>query len=175
MAHLKATMSKVRGRCPKGSATLLQLAFASISLKTIGPSPVRHRSIEAAHGMSRGTKIRTKQSDPSSAGFTLLEIMIAIAIVGGLLVTLIYTLNYHLGIAERQEFLTVASLLAREKMGEMEKKPESMQGDFPAPYSNYHFVTQLKESPFPDMSQISVVVSDGKDNVKLVELIQNQQ
>lgn len=101
--------------------------------------------------------------------------MIAIAIVGGLLVTLIYTLNYHLGIAERQEFLTVASLLAREKMGEMEKKPESKQGDFPAPYSNYHFVTQLKESPFPDMSQISVVVSDGKDNVKLVELIQNQQ
>jgi len=101
--------------------------------------------------------------------------MIAIAIVGGLLVTLIYTLNYHLGIAERQEFLTVASLLAREKMGEMEKKPESVEGDFPAPYSNYHFVTQLKESPFPDMSQISVVVSDGKDNVKLVELIQNQQ
>jgi prepilin-type N-terminal cleavage/methylation domain-containing protein len=35
-------------------------------------------------------------------GFTLLEVMISLAIVGGLLLTMIYSLNYHLGVAERQ-------------------------------------------------------------------------
>ena len=52
----------------------------------------------------------------SLTGFTLLEIMIAVAIIGGLLVSLIYSLNYHLGIAERHEFATVASLLAKDKL-----------------------------------------------------------
>jgi prepilin-type N-terminal cleavage/methylation domain-containing protein len=46
-------------------------------------------------------------------GFTLLEVLIAIAIVGSLLVTLIYTLNYHLGLAERQKTITIATLLRR--------------------------------------------------------------
>ena len=42
-------------------------------------------------------------------GFTLLEILIALAIVGGLLVTVIASLNYHLGIVERHETITVAT------------------------------------------------------------------
>src|SRR5208337_2336842 len=57
----------------------------------------------------------------SLTGFTLLEIMIAVAVIGGLLVSLISSLNYHLGIAERHEFVTVASLLAKDKLAEVEK------------------------------------------------------
>ena len=64
------------------------------------------------------------------SGFTLLEIMIALAIVGGLLITLIYTLNYHLNLAERHETVTIASLLAREKIIEMEKSLGNKKGIF---------------------------------------------
>lgn len=107
------------------------------------------------------------------AGFTLLEVMIALAMIGGLLVTLIYTLNYHLGIAERHEFLTIAAMLAKDKMAEIEKDPGNTTGEFPEPYSGYHYVTDIRESPFPGMSEISVGVRKGKEEVRLMELVQN--
>lgn len=117
----------------------------------------------------------TKNPDPRIAGFTLLEIMVALAIIGGLLVTLIYTLNYHLGLAERQEFYTIASLLAREKITEMEQKPVKAKGEFPEPYSSYQFASEVKESRFQGMSEISVIVSNGKESVRLMELIRNKR
>ncbi|MBM4140842.1 MAG: type II secretion system protein [Nitrospira sp.] len=106
-------------------------------------------------------------------GFTLLEIMISLAVIGGLLVTLLYTLNYHLSIAEKHEKVTVASLLAKAKMSEIEKNPAVTKGEFPEPYSGYRYVTGTKESPFPGFSVIYVVVSNGKEEVKLAELIQS--
>ena len=66
---------------------------------------------------------RKHDDEGGERGFTLLEVLIALAIVGGLLVTLIYTLNYHLGLVERQETITVATLLAKNKMTDMEKNP----------------------------------------------------
>lgn len=105
------------------------------------------------------------------AGFTLLEVMIVLAVVGGLLVTLIHTLNYHLGIAERHEFLTIASMLAKDKMNEMEKEPESTEGEFPQPYSGYHYVTEIMETPDPDILEISIVVGKDKEKVTFFELI----
>jgi len=104
-------------------------------------------------------------------GFTLLEVLIALAIVGGLLVTLIYTLNYHLGLVERQETITVATLLAKGKMIDLEKKPESKKGEFDAPYNKYAYETFVKESPYPGISEIRVVVTAGKEEVRLNEFV----
>jgi general secretion pathway protein I len=106
-------------------------------------------------------------------GFTLLEVMIALAVIGGLLVTVIYTLNYHLGIAQRHETVTVASLLAKAKIGEMETGPFESEGAFPDPYSDYHYVTGIKGSSYyPGMSEIWVIVSGGDEKVKFAELIE---
>lgn len=107
------------------------------------------------------------------AGFTLLEIMIALAVIGGLLVTLIYTLNYHLGIAEKHEAITITSMLAKEKMAEIEKNPAETKGTFPEPYSDYYYVTYVKDTPYTGMSEISVTVSNGKEEVRFSELIQS--
>jgi general secretion pathway protein I len=108
----------------------------------------------------------------SRAGFTLLEVMIAVAIIGGLLVSLIYSLNYHLGIAERHEFVTVASLLAKDKLAEVEKNPVPQKGDFPDPFSDYHFESTVGGSPYPGIAEITVTVSRGKESVNLSDLVE---
>lgn len=105
------------------------------------------------------------------AGFTLLEVMISLAVVGGLLVTLIYTLNYHLGIAERHRVVTTSASLAKEKMYEMEKKPLAGKGQFPEPYSGFSYETNIRDSSFPGMTEISVTVTNGKEEIALSELI----
>lgn len=107
-------------------------------------------------------------------GFTLLEVMISLAVVGGLLVTLIYTLNYHLGIAERHGVVTAATSLAKEKMYDMENSPSSNSGKFPEPYADFSFETGVKDSSFPGMSEIAVVVRSGKEEVRLSELIRKK-
>ena len=108
----------------------------------------------------------------ANGGFTLLEIMISLAIIGGLLVTVIYTLNYHLSLAERQEFQTTATMLSKNKMAEAEKNPLDSKGEFPEPYAGYSYATTLSESPYPGISVLTVVVSRGNEAVKLSEMIE---
>ena len=61
-------------------------------------------------------------------GFTLLEVMIALAIVGIVLVTLIGLETRTIQLAERQERVTQATLLAQEKMTEVEIGAQSLTG-----------------------------------------------
>lgn len=104
-------------------------------------------------------------------GFTLLEVMISLAIVGGLLITLIYTLNYHLGVADRHSVITNATILARQKLYEMEKTPSESRGNFEEPYASFSYETFIKNSIFPGMTEISVTVRSGKEDIKLSELV----
>lgn len=105
-------------------------------------------------------------------GFTLLEIMISLAILGGLLFTLISSLNYHLGIAEKQIVLTNIDILAHEKIYEMEKNPSERSGKFPEPNSDIQYETRVSDSTFPGMLKIGVTITDGKEKVMLSEIIE---
>ena len=123
--------------------------------------------------MTAGSKSRgLSLSGPAEGGFTLLEIMISLAIMGGLLVTVIYTLNYHLSLAERQEFQTTATMLSKNKIAEAEKNPVASKGEFPEPYSGYSYTTAITESPYPGVSVLSVAVSRGNEDVKLSEMLE---
>lgn len=106
-----------------------------------------------------------------AAGFTLLEIMVSLAIAGGLLVTLLYTINYHLGIAENHGTLTAAVSLARGKLLEMEKNPSGSKGFFPNPYADFLYETTVQEAAFPLMAEIAVTVTHKAESVTLKELI----
>ncbi len=108
-------------------------------------------------------------------GFTLLEVLISLTIVGGLLVTLIYTLNYQLSIVERHEKITVSTLLAKHKMFEIEKNPIDTSGNFEEPYSSYSYETKIKESPYAGMLEVIVSVRSGNEEVKLNEFISQIQ
>lgn len=105
-------------------------------------------------------------------GFTLLEIMIALAIIGGLLVTLIYTLNYNLGIAERHEFVTIASMLAKNRLLELETTPANAEGEFPEPHLGYHFKAEVKKYSFAGISQLSVTVRRDNQEIRFSRLVE---
>src|SRR3989304_3984024 len=68
----------------------------------------------------------------SHGGFTLLEIMVARALLSGLIITIIISLNYHLSIVDMDKDATIATLLAREKMEEIKIQgiPDRHEGDF---------------------------------------------
>jgi general secretion pathway protein I len=51
-------------------------------------------------------------------GFTLLEIMVALAIMAGVILTVITSFNYHLSVVGSDREETVAVLLARAKLEE---------------------------------------------------------
>lgn len=107
-------------------------------------------------------------------GFSLLEVMISLAIMAGLLVTLLYTLNHHLSMASRQETLTTAATLARMKILEMEKKPLTIKGFFDEPYSDYYYETAVRDSFLPSMVEISVIVRSGRETIHFAELIRKR-
>ncbi len=49
-------------------------------------------------------------------GFTLLEVMIALAIMAGVILTVISSFNYHLSVVNRDRDETIAVILARAKL-----------------------------------------------------------
>jgi prepilin-type N-terminal cleavage/methylation domain-containing protein len=104
-------------------------------------------------------------------GFTLLEVMVSLAIVGGLLMTLIYTLNYNLGITGKFFAVTTMTNLAKEKIEEMKTEPLETEGHFPAPNETLSYATKIRDSAFPEITEIAVTVGDGKTRVMLSELI----
>lgn len=119
--------------------------------------------------MGTGQKFLNSIEDEN--GFNLIEVMISLAIVGSLLVTLIYTLNHHLDVVRKQETVTLATCLAKEKIYSMEINPVNSKGLFPEPYRNFSFETFTRESMFPGMMEISVTVKCEKEEAALSRLI----
>jgi prepilin-type N-terminal cleavage/methylation domain-containing protein len=104
-------------------------------------------------------------------GFTLLEVLISLAVIGALLVPLIYTLNYHLSLVERQETITTATLLAKNMIVDLAKSPEESKGSFDSPYETYSYETSVKDSPYVGIAEVVVTVRNGKEEVTLNEFV----
>jgi general secretion pathway protein I len=110
-------------------------------------------------------------------GFTLLEVMIALAIIGIALVTLIGLQTRTIQLAERQQRVTQATLLAQEKMTEIEIDRQSLsgsggrEGQFDAPFELYRWAIELGPTPLPTIEMVTVTVAWGDENQnELVDL-----
>jgi len=111
-------------------------------------------------------KIKTPKRTNSS-GFTLLEVMIAIAIISIALISLqalnIRTIATH-GHLQR---VTQATLLAQHKMSEMESSSEKAllqeadQGVFEKPFDQYTWQTSFSETPLASVRMVTVDVMWG--------------
>jgi prepilin-type N-terminal cleavage/methylation domain-containing protein len=62
-------------------------------------------------------------------GFTLLEIMIALAIIGTALTVIVHTVNYHTNVMYENTLTTQMYQLAKEKMNQLETAPQNSSGD----------------------------------------------
>lgn len=135
---------------------------------------MKTRNLTNNRSFSGSLLITPDSSLITAFGFTLLEVMISLAIVGGLLITLIYTLNYNIGLAERHETVTVATLLAKEKITDTERKMTNSEGNFEKPYEGYHYKGSVSESFFPGILEVNVIVTKGRESVTLNKLVRGK-
>jgi len=92
------------------------------------------------------------QYSKSNPGFTLLEVMIAIAIIAITLVAVFGSQSQSLSLANEAKFSTTAALLAQSKMAEIEAvNPEDLasdSGDFGENFPNYHWNLTVSDVSF---------------------------
>ncbi|MBF0565655.1 MAG: type II secretion system protein [Nitrospirae bacterium] len=103
-------------------------------------------------------------------GFTLLEVLVSLAIVSGLLVTVIHSLNYNLSIVERQKDVAIAVMLAREKLAQYNATGITEEkGSFGKPFDDFDYELKSYASTLPQVVVMELSVSK-KENVKREKL-----
>jgi general secretion pathway protein I len=102
-----------------------------------------------------------------SVGFTLLEVMIAMAILAITLVTVYQSQSQSISMVSNSRFLTSASLLAQARMAEIDAADPSelvsASGDFGEEFSDYTWqveVGAVKEIPL--LKRIALTVTNGR-------------
>ena len=87
--------------------------------------------------------------EPAEAGFTLLEVMVAVAIIAIAFVSLLGSQSQSISIATISRFETTASMLARMKLAEIEsggfEELSGTEGDFENDFSEFHWQTEVSE------------------------------
>jgi general secretion pathway protein I len=140
-------------------------------IKQIGQiQPIKQRG----HSITLGT-LGTYNFRHLHPGFTLLEVMIALAIIAITLVTLLASQSQSLSLASEAKFNTTAALLAQSKIAEVEaENPEDLasdSGDFGEDFPNYHWDLTVSylgfagaEEALDYLRQIDLVVSWGEQD-----------
>jgi general secretion pathway protein I len=108
-------------------------------------------------------------------GFTLLEVMIALAIMAGVVLTVISSFNYHLSVVDRDREETVAVLLARPKMDDPLHTPvDKESGTFAPDRPDITWKTEVKPlEEYPGVRRMTLTVSwdAGRRKISLVKYL----
>jgi prepilin-type N-terminal cleavage/methylation domain-containing protein len=108
----------------------------------------------------------------TSYGFTLLEIMIALAIIGTALTVIVHTVNYHTNVMYENTLTTRMFQHAKEKMNDLEMAPQNSIGDVNTTGMTYeNTVTPIKDTR---LVEIRTVVKGHGRQVVLTELVINK-
>lgn len=95
-------------------------------------------------------------------GFTLLEVMIAMAILAIALVAVFQMQSQSISMASESRFMTTASLLAQSKMAGIEAETslgnQSQKGDFAPDYPEYAWTIQITDTQIAKLKRIEVNV-----------------
>lgn len=110
------------------------------------------------------------QGNGKHSGFTLLEVMIALAIISIALVSLLSLGNRSIGINGRLQKMTQATLLAQHKMTELEFSAEqgalefqADEGAFAAPFESYRWQTTFEDTLLASVKMVTVTVFWGDE------------
>ena len=103
---------------------------------------------------------------PSAGGFTLLEVMIAIAILAITLVAAFQSQSQSIAMATGARNLTTLSLLAQSKMADMEGaevlSTGQQSGTFGEDFRDYTWRTIVSTAQYPSFGRVEVVVTDSR-------------
>ena len=122
-----------------------------------------------AQSESRSLPTRNGEENPSAPGFTLLEVLVALAVLAVALVSLLGLHNRNLLLAMRADRLNTATLLARELLTrtQLEGKAAAAvtSGDFeethPGQYPEFHWSRTVQQSPIENLWELRVEVTWG--------------
>ena len=96
------------------------------------------------------------------SGFTLLEVMIAMAILAIALVAVFQLQSQSISMSSESRFMTTASLLAQDKMSAIEAGTslgnQSQKGDFAPDYPEYGWTIQVTDTRIARLKRIEVNV-----------------
>jgi general secretion pathway protein I len=110
--------------------------------------------------------------DSGQKGFTLLEIMVSLAIISIAMIAMLSLGNRSIGVHDRLQRLTQATLLAQQKMSESELKAKTggvaqlqeSSGDFADPFAEYRWHIELNDTPLPSVQMVTVKVLWGDED-----------
>ena len=98
------------------------------------------------------------------SGFTLMEVMIATAILAIALVAVFQSQSQSISMSTDSRFMTTASLLAQSKMVEVEAAStldnQSKDGDFGIDYPQYTWHLEVSDTQLPQFKKIEVTVTN---------------
>jgi len=100
------------------------------------------------------------------SGFTLLEVMVSLAIMAGVIMTVLGSVNYHIGIIANERDSTTLTLLARNRMAELEQTPAKGEGTFAPFHPELSWKADLLPADIPGLQKLVVRVkrdSDGRE------------
>lgn len=100
----------------------------------------------------------------TKAGFTLLEVMIAMSILAIALVGVFQLQSQSISMSTDTRFKTTAALLAQSKMVDVESSPSlsnrTENGDFGPDYSQYNWRLEVTDTQIPRFKKIEVTVAN---------------
>jgi general secretion pathway protein I len=109
-------------------------------------------------------------------GFTLLEVMVALAIMAGVILTVLGSLNYHLSSIAAERDSTVLTLMARTRLAELEQQtavPQKSEGTFAPQQPDVTWRAELFPTKVPLLQKLVVTVHrrGEKQEVALVRYV----
>jgi type II secretion system protein I len=99
-------------------------------------------------------------------GFTLLEVVVALAIMAAVTLTILGSVSYHLSIIANERDSTALALLARVRMSEMEQSPTKGEGSLAPLHPELTWKADLLPADLPGLQKLVVSVrrtSDGRE------------
>lgn len=103
-----------------------------------------------------------------SSGFTLLEVMVALAIMAGVILTLLGSVNYHLGIIASERDSTTMTLLARTRLAELEQAPAKSEGTFAPSHPELSWKADLLPTDLPGLQKLVIRVKRTGESKEVV-------
>lgn len=99
----------------------------------------------------------------SKNGFTLLEVVVALAIIATVLVTLLGTHLMSLNLAHKNQEQTLIAMLARQKLEEIRVTPfdslNNDSGDFSPEYPNFSWEISVEEAEIKNLKNVKLTIA----------------